>query len=97
MAGNTAAIGTGTWTLLSGAGTITSPNLETTGITALGVGVNVFQWTIGNGVCPSTSSTMSITRDLNPSTSVAGVNQTVCATVATLNGNNPAVGTGTWV
>ena len=96
MAGNTAAIGTGTWSLVSGAGTITSPNLETTGITALGVGVNVFQWTIGNGVCPSTSSTMSITRDLNPSTSVAGANQTVCATVATLNGNNPAVGTGTW-
>ncbi len=96
MAGNTAAIGTGTWTLVSGAGTIVTPTLETTQITGLGVGVNVFQWTIGNGVCATTSSTMSIQRDDVPTVSAAGANQSVCATTATMAGNTPAVGTGSW-
>ena len=43
----------GTWTLFSGTGTIVTPNSPTTAVTGLGVGVNVFRWTVSNGPCPN--------------------------------------------
>ena len=43
FAGNTPVVGTGTWTLVSGAGTITTPSSPTSGVTGLGAGANVFQ------------------------------------------------------
>jgi hypothetical protein len=36
----------GTWTLVSGTGTITDPNVPNTTVTDLGVGENVFSWTV---------------------------------------------------
>ncbi|HRD37391.1 MAG TPA: hypothetical protein PLC65_02060, partial [Bacteroidia bacterium] len=91
---NTTTAGSGLWTLVSGAGTITTPSAANTGITGLGVGNNVFQWTTSNGVCASSSATTSVYRYDFPTTSVAGPSQSVCATTATLAGNTPAVGTG---
>lgn len=42
----------GTWTLVSGTGTITQPNNPTTtNSTGMGVGQNIFQWTVNNGPC----------------------------------------------
>ncbi len=62
LAGNNATSpAIGTWTLVSGVGTITSPNSPTSGVTGLGQGTNVFRWTIDNGACtPPTSSQVSI-------------------------------------
>ncbi len=97
LAGNTAIVGTGIWTLVSGAGTITTPSSPTSGITGLGVGANVFQWTITNPPCPASSSQVTITGVANPTVSAAGPNQTVCGPTVTLAGNTPLVGTGTWV
>ena len=57
LAGNTATVGTGLWTLVSGTGTITTPTSPTSGITALGYGANVFRWTISNGHCTASAST----------------------------------------
>lgn len=96
LAGNTATTGSGTWTLISGAGTITTPGSPTSGVTGLGVGANVFQWTITNAPCPATSDQVTITRTASPTVSNAGPDQTTCATTATLAGNAPAVGTGVW-
>ncbi|MFL5763980.1 MAG: PKD domain-containing protein [Bacteroidia bacterium] len=96
MGANTPAAGTGTWTLVSGAGTITTPSSPTTTVTALGVGANVFQWTITNPPCGTSSSTVTITSTGGPTTSNAGSNQTVCGTTATLAGNTPTTGTGAW-
>ena len=96
LAGNTATVGTGTWTLVSGIGTITTPSSPTSTVTGLGLGANVFQWTITNPPCPSTFSTVTITSTGGASTSVAGPPQSVCGTTATLAGNTPAVGTGLW-
>ena len=96
LAGNIATIGTGTWTLVSGTGTITTPGSPTSGVTGLGLGANVFQWTITNAPCPPTSSTVTITSTGGATTSNAGTNQTVCGTTATLAGNTPVVGTGAW-
>ncbi len=96
LAGNSATTGNGLWTLVSGAGTITTPTSESSGLTALGPGANVFQWTISNAPCPATSAQVTITSVAAPSVSVAGANQTVCGTAATLGGNIPATGTGLW-
>ncbi len=97
MAANTATGGgIGTWTKISGSGSITSPNLPTTTITGLTAGISTFMWTITNGTC-STNSSMSFT--VGPSTSLAGPSQTICSSggTALLAGNIPAIGTGLWV
>ncbi|MBK8499952.1 MAG: gliding motility-associated C-terminal domain-containing protein [Flavobacteriales bacterium] len=47
----------GTWTLISGSGTIASPNAPTTGVSGLSVGANVFQWQVNNGACPNAITT----------------------------------------
>ncbi|MEO1652749.1 MAG: hypothetical protein AAFU64_04315, partial [Bacteroidota bacterium] len=95
LTGNTPTNGTGTWTLVGGAATITSPNDPVTGITGLGLGANTFVWEISNGVCPSTRDTLVITRDLAVTAS-AGSDQTVCGTSSVLSGNTPVSGSGTW-
>jgi len=70
LGANTPAIGIGTWTLVSGSGTPTSPNSPTSGVTGLGFGQNIFSWTITNGSCTSTTDDVTITR--NP-TVTAGI------------------------
>ncbi|MBL7918909.1 MAG: gliding motility-associated C-terminal domain-containing protein, partial [Bacteroidia bacterium] len=98
MAGNIPSVGTGSWSIVLGSATITTPTSGTTTATNLGLGQNIFLWTISNGVCNSSSSSVVITIDPLPSIAVAGSNQTVCISSpsATVNGNAPAVGTGTW-
>ncbi|MCU0431414.1 MAG: hypothetical protein MUF42_15730, partial [Cytophagaceae bacterium] len=44
---------TGSWTLVSGTGTITTPSSPTTTITGLALGDNIFRWTITKGSCTS--------------------------------------------
>jgi hypothetical protein len=63
LAGNTPTVGTGLWTLFSGTGTITTPGSPTSGVTGLGVGANVFHWTISNGTCPASFDDVTIVRD----------------------------------
>ena len=93
---------TGTWTLVSGSGTITNPSDPGSGITGLGLGVNVFAWTVSNGPCVGgvTSDQVSITVfDQNAATANAGADQNICGSSpqATLAGNAPtAPATGSW-
>nr|MDQ3101714.1 hypothetical protein [Bacteroidota bacterium] len=95
----------GLWTVVSGSGTITNPSLPNTTVTALGIGVNVFQWTVSNGPCAngSTSDQVSITLfDSNSPTPNAGADQLLCTpqTSTSLQGSVvsfPAVGTWTLV
>jgi gliding motility-associated-like protein len=97
LAANSAGAGTGTWVLVSGQGTITSPNSPTSGVTGLGIGPNVFRWTIANPPCSSTTSTVTITGTGIPSTADAGADQIICGgTSAPLTGNIPTIGTGKW-
>lgn len=98
MNANIPSIGTGVWSLVSGAGSIASPSSAATIINGLGVGSNIFKWTISNGVCPSTSSTVTISVDQLPTSSNAGIDQEVCISTgsAILNAMSPAVGTGLW-
>ncbi len=103
LAGNTPTPpAAGTWTLVSGAGTITSPNAPNSGVTGLGIGANVFQWTVNNGPCANgiTNDQITITRfDPNAPLANAGPDQSVCSSnpSATLAGNTPTPpSTGAW-
>jgi hypothetical protein len=51
LTGNTASVGTGNWSLISGTGTLTDNSMPTSAVTSLGAGTNVFRWTITNATC----------------------------------------------
>ena len=93
---------TGVWTLVSGSGTITSPNSPSTTITDMGYGVNIFQWTVSNGPCnfPANSAQTTISvYNAAMLTANAGPDQSVCTPInsATLAGSALiAPGTGQW-
>jgi gliding motility-associated-like protein len=76
--GNTPTVGTGTWTLVSGIGTITNPNSPASGVTGLEVGPNVFQWTITNGSCPPSSAQVTITNTGGPTLVIDNINHVTC-------------------
>jgi gliding motility-associated-like protein len=79
FASSPVAPGTGTWTLLSGSGTIADPSSPFTAITGLGIGENRFQWTIDNGACGSTNDVVSLTvYDSTVPPADAGPDQSFC-------------------
>ena len=98
MAANTPVIGTGTWTFVSGPNTpvITNAALPNTTVTGLIPGVYIFSWTTTYSNCTPSTSNVQITIYDNPSTATAGNDQLICASVATLSGNTPVIGTGQW-
>jgi len=96
LAGNIPAAGTGTWTLVSGTGTITTPSSASSGITGLGMGANTFRWTLTNAPCATSFDDVVITRSAAPTTAAAGADQNACGTSTTLAGNTPVTGTGAW-
>ncbi len=65
FAGSAPAVGDGTWTLVSGSGTITNPSSPVSGVTNLGTGANTFRWTIRNGVCDDSFDDVTITLPAN--------------------------------
>jgi hypothetical protein len=77
--GNVQTTGTGVWSLVSGAGTIASPNQANSTVTGLSVGNNIFQWTISNGVCPPSSSTVSIVGNNSPTVTASSNASIICA------------------
>lgn len=102
LAANSAtAPGTGTWSVVSGAGVFANANSPTTTVTGAALGVNVYQWSINNGACPNstTTSTVSITI-FDPATAAAnaGTDQQLCGVAATVLAGNAvqAPATGTW-
>ena len=95
LAGNTALIGNGNWTLASGTGSVTSPNNPTSSVTGLTVGINKFVWTISN-TCASTNDTVYITIESPPTLPIAGPNQQACIPNSVLDGNIPLIGNGVW-
>ena len=98
LAANIPAIGAGSWTLISGTATITTPGSPTSGVTGLVPGTSaVLQWNITNGVCPPSTDQMTITVYALPTTSNAGPDQQLCnQTTTTLAANIPVIGSGSW-
>jgi gliding motility-associated-like protein len=91
---------TGTWTSLSGTGTIADPNDPNTAVFNLGVGQHDFLWTIDNGACGSSSADISVfIFDDNAPAANAGPDQELCTpqTSTTLAGNAAVFpATGQW-
>ncbi|MFN4885327.1 MAG: MopE-related protein, partial [Bacteroidota bacterium] len=99
MAGNNPAPGTGLWTLVSGPGTATfvNPAVRNTSVTVTLAGVYIFQWTITDGSTGlSTSDQVQVSFSNPASASDAGPDQTVCGNQATMAGNTPTSGFGSW-
>ncbi len=90
-------VGTLTWTLVSGGGTFTNSNDPSTTITGLNQGDNVLRVNISNGACPDETDDVTITRDANPSTAVAGGDETVCSSGTNLSATTPTTGSGSWI
>jgi len=99
MAATAPTTGGGVWTQVSGpsTATITSSVSATTTMTDLIPGTYVFRWTVSDGICSPSSSDVSITVSVNPTTPNAGIDQTICgSSTATLAGNTITSGTGLW-
>jgi gliding motility-associated-like protein len=96
LQGNTIVTGIGVWSTTSTA-IIDDPLNPHSTVRNLEPGANLFRWTVSNGPCVSVDEVL-ITRDLQPSPAIAGLNQSFCsASSATLHGNNPNnQGVGTW-
>ena len=94
LSANSPANGLGTWTIIGGSGEISLPNSNTSAVLNLGIGNNIFRWTIVNGAC---SSSDEMTINYNPLTANAGSDQTITTTSTTLDGSNPSINeTGVW-
>ena len=62
LAANTPTIGTGSWSVVSGTATITTPSSPTSGITGLIVGSTAtLRWTITNGSCSTSTDDVVVT------------------------------------
>ncbi|SEW47078.1 hypothetical protein SAMN05428988_6599, partial [Chitinophaga sp. YR573] len=96
MAANTPTVGTGAWTIVSGTATITTPASPTTTVFVLAGNTATLQWTISNGTCTASSTTLVLTNNKNIQ-AAAGADQNHCATPAfTMAANTPATGSGAW-
>ena len=93
-------VGSGIWTVIASPPNsnpvftnIGSPNsnLQTDSF-----GVYDLVWTVSNGICSASSDTVQVTFIQNPSLSNAGLDQDICGLSATLSGNTPSVGQGSW-
>ena len=97
LQGNVPAAGTGTWSRISGPGTVTFlPNANTPNATATvsQFGTYVLEWRINNGVFCSSTDDVTFVYEVGAD---AGPDQHLCNTLtATLAGNAPVSGTGTW-
>lgn len=90
-------VGTGSWTLVSGAGVITDVTNNASSVTGLASGTNIFEWTVSAAGCPSTTDQISIVVNIINSTANAGTDITICGNSTGLSANAASAGlTGTW-
>jgi len=94
LAGNTPTTGTGKWTVLSGTGTFTNSTSPTSTVNGLSTGANQLQWSITNGSCPASNSTVTINvgsapqvQTISGPTSVTSSEQGVTYSVPYTSGN----------
>src|SRR5205085_62630 len=99
LGGNTPSVGTGAWSQFSGPGTTTFSDASDPSSTATAsvVGTYVYRWTITNGTCTS-SANVTVNYYATPTTATVGATQNLCGTLtsASLGGNTPTIGTGSW-
>ena len=92
LAATNPTIGTGVWSLVSGTGTITTSSAYNSGLTDLGVGANVFRWTVSNSPCAAATSDVTITANTTPAAPTASA-QSFCSSSSPTVANLQATGT----
>jgi gliding motility-associated-like protein len=85
---------TGTWSVLSGAGSFEDKNSPTSRISGLNPGVNTLLWTVTRGGC-SLTDTINVNY-LYTENADAGTDQEICTDNTTLEANEPVTGIGQW-
>ena len=101
LSGNLPTTGTGSWSIVSGAGgTVTTAGSPTSTFTGSAGTTFMLRWTISNSPCAASTDDVIITFNQNPSPANAGVDQTSAATCGltsvTLAANAATAGTGAW-
>jgi gliding motility-associated-like protein len=86
----------GTWSVISGTGSVSNPTLNTSGATSLSTGTNTLVWTTSNSNCPISSDTMVVIVLPPVQQAYAGNDTTIYVTSLNINGNIPVSGTGLW-
>ena len=93
LSANPPSIGTGKWSQIYGSGTIDKNTDNSTTVSNLAQGLNIFVWKIDYNSCSSTD-TVNVYN--NYVTAVAGNDIEVCTSSATINADDPSYGTGEW-
>jgi Secretion system C-terminal sorting domain/HYR domain len=102
LAANTPVVGTGTWTLVTGPGSVNfgNTNAPNSSATATVNGIYTLRWTIATGgACPNSSQDdVQVNFVNNPSTAIAGTDKTACVSpgTAAMTATAPVTGTGVW-
>ncbi len=93
LSANAPITGTGSWT---SSATIDDNFSATPKVSALQIGNNTFTWTISNGVCPPSVSSVIVKVDAQPINDNIFTAKEVCGTSSTITATTPSVGVGTW-
>lgn len=90
-------VGTGTWTVIKGNGTVAQSNSPGTAVNGLSYGENILRWQLTNGACiPSFFDEVKVYRDDTLRSVNAGVDTSICPTTYVLGGVLPADAAGVW-
>lgn len=93
FANQTSATETGTWRVIGGSGTISSPYSNQTLVTNLAQGENKFEWKVTNGQCTAISYVNIYTTQMGVD---AGPDRQICADEAMLQAQDPTPYYGFW-
>jgi len=93
LSANTPIVGTGLWTVITGAATFTDETDPNTAVQNLSQGDNILRWTLSNGIC-NTIDEVTISNNIVDAN--AGVDQILCDRTTTLGAELSLTGVGNW-
>ena len=85
--------GVGTWSVISGMGEFSNPNLFNTMVTNVGFGENIYKWTIAYGSCTTEDVMIAVSNKAAP---FAGEDAITYSSSFNLQGSNPGKLKGSW-
>jgi hypothetical protein len=89
---------TGFWYVIAGGATVTNSALNTSSVTGLTPGDNIFRWVVNSASCSASSEV--IIRNNNPTNAQILLpvlaDREVCSNTVTVEGTNPVFGSGVW-
>ena len=96
LSATTVTTGVGSWSLISGSGIISDSLLVNPVVTNLGIGANVFRWTVRNAPCPANFDQVTFTGNPIPVAN-AGADRIACNGQVVLQAITASGVTGNWI